>query len=289
MTYGLPYMGSKNAIAQWVLSHIPSAPVLVDIFAGGCALTHAALLSGRFGRVVANDITDSALFFRDAVAGKYEGAEERWVSREEFEMLKDSDPLVRTCWSFGTNLQDYLYSRESEPYFRAFHQGVFAQTPEERATAIVRLLSEGCASGDGAVKDRLQHLARVRRVQSLATLKPFADRLEAISGSYADCPLPDDCVIVADPPYAGTHGYASDGFDHEAFYRWASDCPHPLLICEYSMPDGFVCVDSIEKISSYCASSNSVKTVEKIFVPAVQWERNREILQPTVQTSFCFA
>lgn len=47
MTYGLPYKGSKSKIAEWVVAHIPKAPVLVDIFAGGCAVTHAALLSGK--------------------------------------------------------------------------------------------------------------------------------------------------------------------------------------------------------------------------------------------------
>lgn len=37
--YGLPYMGSKNKIAEWVVAHIPQADTLVDLFAGGCAVT----------------------------------------------------------------------------------------------------------------------------------------------------------------------------------------------------------------------------------------------------------
>ena len=56
MNYGLPYKGSKNRIAKKILDILPAAPVLYDVFAGGCAITHAALLSGKYSRVVANDI-----------------------------------------------------------------------------------------------------------------------------------------------------------------------------------------------------------------------------------------
>ena len=48
MTYGLPYMGSKNKIADWVLSYMPNANNLYDLCAGGCAMTHAAMLSNKF-------------------------------------------------------------------------------------------------------------------------------------------------------------------------------------------------------------------------------------------------
>ena len=49
-------MGSKSTIAEWVISHLPKADTLVDAFAGGCALTHAAMLSRKFKRIIANDI-----------------------------------------------------------------------------------------------------------------------------------------------------------------------------------------------------------------------------------------
>ena len=41
--YGVPYLGSKSRIATWVVEHLPSAETFVDLFAGGCAVTHAAL------------------------------------------------------------------------------------------------------------------------------------------------------------------------------------------------------------------------------------------------------
>ena len=120
MRYGLPYMGSKNGIARWIVEHIPGADVFVDLFAGGCAVTHAALLSGRFGRIIANDISDAPQLFRDAVEGKFTD-ERRWISRDDFHRLKDSDPYVRYCWSFGNAGQNYLYSKEVEPWKRAVH------------------------------------------------------------------------------------------------------------------------------------------------------------------------
>ena len=124
MNFGLPYKGSKNLLAQRILDCIPSASVFIDLFCGGCAVSHAALLSGRFARVVVNDIEgDVSRLFVAAVNGQYKG-ESRWISREDFFRLKESDPYVRYCWSFGNNGRDYIYSEAVEPYKRALHYAV---------------------------------------------------------------------------------------------------------------------------------------------------------------------
>ena len=124
MNFGLPYKGSKNLLAKRIVDCIPSAPVFVDLFCGGCAVSHAALLSGRFARVVVNDIEgDVSRLFVAAVNGQYKG-ESRWISREDFFRLKESDPYVRYCWSFGNNGRDYIYSEAVEPYKRALHYAV---------------------------------------------------------------------------------------------------------------------------------------------------------------------
>lgn len=124
MNFGLPYKGSKNLLAQRILDCIPSASVFVDLFCGGCAVSHAALLSGRFARVVVNDIEgDVSRLFVAAVNGQYKG-ESRWISREDFFRLKESDPYVRYCWSFGNSGMNYIYSEDVEPYKRALHYAV---------------------------------------------------------------------------------------------------------------------------------------------------------------------
>jgi site-specific DNA-adenine methylase len=38
----MPYKGSKNAIARDIIDILPAGDVFVDLFAGGCAVTHAA-------------------------------------------------------------------------------------------------------------------------------------------------------------------------------------------------------------------------------------------------------
>ena len=62
--------------------------------------------------------------FIDALNGKYND-ESRWISREDFFRLKDTDPYVAVVWSFGNNLRDYLYSREIEPLKKAIHYAMF--------------------------------------------------------------------------------------------------------------------------------------------------------------------
>lgn len=122
--YGLPYAGSKSRIAHWVIDNLPSGRVLIDAFAGGCAITHRALLSKKWQTVIANDINGKyTQLFLDAVRGKYR-YEQRWISREDFERLKLQDAFVACCWSFGNNLKRYMYSQAIEPYKRALHYAI---------------------------------------------------------------------------------------------------------------------------------------------------------------------
>ena len=122
--YGLPYTGSKSRIAHWVIDNLPSGRVLIDAFAGGCAITHRALLSQKWQTIIANDINGKyPQLFLDAVLGKYRD-EQRWISREDFERLKEKDAFFACCWSFGNNLQYYMYSKAIEPYKRALHYAI---------------------------------------------------------------------------------------------------------------------------------------------------------------------
>ena len=148
MRYGVPYQGSKNQIARWVIDNLPEDKILVDLFAGGCAVTHAAMLSGKWDRIVANDIGDAPELFCDAIDGKY-ADEKRWISREDFQNLKDTDPYVSLCWSFGNNRRAYLYAQEVEPWEKALHYArVFGDTS---------LLREMGIDSDGSSADIRNH------------------------------------------------------------------------------------------------------------------------------------
>ena len=56
MTYGIPYRGSKNKIAKDIIEMLPPGHRFVDLFAGGCAITHCGMLSGKWKEFLANDI-----------------------------------------------------------------------------------------------------------------------------------------------------------------------------------------------------------------------------------------
>ena len=125
MNFGLPYKGSKNRIAKKILDVLPAAPVLYDVFAGGCAITHAALLSGKYKSVVANDINGMIPHaFETAITGGFRN-EDRWISRDDFQRLYKTDPYAAICFSFGNDLHEYCYARELEPYKRALHYAIF--------------------------------------------------------------------------------------------------------------------------------------------------------------------
>ena len=125
MKYGLPYKGSKNKLAERIVRLLPKRTHLVDLFCGGCAVSHAALLMGKYEHIHINDINWMCpTLFIDALNGKYND-ETRWISREDFFRLKDTDPYVAVVWSFGNNLRDYLYSKEIEPLKKAIHYAMF--------------------------------------------------------------------------------------------------------------------------------------------------------------------
>lgn len=125
MKYGLPYKGSKNKLAERIVRLLPKRTHLVDLFCGGCAVSHAALLMGKYEHIHINDINWMCpTLFIDALNGKYNN-ENRWISREDFLRLKDTDPYVAVVWSFCNNLRNYLYSKEIEPLKKAIHYAMF--------------------------------------------------------------------------------------------------------------------------------------------------------------------
>ena len=119
--YGFPYKGSKNRLAEKIVKLFPDAENFYDLFCGGCAITHRALIENRWKNYVINDIDSRCpKLFLDAINGKFKN-ETRWISREDFYKLKDNDGYVAFCWSFGNNGRGYLYSKEIEPWKKALH------------------------------------------------------------------------------------------------------------------------------------------------------------------------
>lgn len=384
MTYGLPMMGSKSKIAEELLAVLPPAHNFVDLCFGGGALTHCAMLSGKYKHFIVNDITRYGIeLFCDALDGKYAN-ETRWISREEFFALKEQDPYIRICWSFGCDQRTYLYSREIEDYKRCFHLAVvngdyapmlerygldfseldvmggdLKQRRINTKRIMDRYFKEGVLEKKGShyiLRDRggisssqrvntdkiqseyrqlgggqtyspqalsmLESMQRTERIAGVAT-NPTAgvsvaagnltraahlertDRMNTFStpsvnsgesnanlerharlveigntpssiierhlGDYSEVEIPEDSVVICDIPYIGTEKYQTDTgelqiFDHERYYNWVRNHDRLIFTCEYWMPDDFVCVWKRERVSTLCATNNSLRKIEKLFV-----------------------
>ena len=122
--YGLPYMGSKNKLAEEIVNFLPQKKVLVDLFGGGGAISVCASQSGKYEKIIYNELNSLiSETFQKAINGDYEN-ERRWVSREEFEKLKKTDGYVAICFSFSNNCNTYMYGPKIEPYKRAYHYAI---------------------------------------------------------------------------------------------------------------------------------------------------------------------
>ena len=289
MRYGLPYKGSKSRIVDELLTVMPPAEHFYDLFCGGCAVAHAAMLSGKWGTVHINDINPMMPeAFVKAISGGFD-SEDRWISHEDFFRLRDTDPYASICFSFGNDLKSYCYARELEPYKKAMHYAVFFDDwslfgelcPEicdccnervspvaDRAGRRIALANaiNACAPGQGnplyeAGKKSLEHL----------------ERLQQTSSDYREMRFEPDSVIYCDIPYIGTNSYKA-GFDHDAFYDWAERQEHPVFISSYEMPrERFKCIWEYATNSNLNADGPK-RVVERLFVPRTQNYTNEHFL-----------
>ena len=124
MRYGIPYKGCKSKYAQQIINCIHSAENFYDLFGAGGAITHCAILEGRWKNYVLNDISDGLTkLFVEAISGKYKN-ENRFISREQFYEQKDNDAFIRYIWSFSNNGRDYMYGKNIEQIKRLGHNAV---------------------------------------------------------------------------------------------------------------------------------------------------------------------
>ena len=151
-SWGLPYKGSKNTIAKDIVDALPTGERLVDLFAGGCSITDYSLKNtNKFSRYLVNDLNGwSTQAYIKALAGGFNN-EERWISRKDFFRLKDTDPYVNMCFSFGNNGRTYMYNPELEPYKRALHHIIFWEKygpMEDLCPQVVDIIKEYCKGKD---------------------------------------------------------------------------------------------------------------------------------------------
>ena len=302
MRYGIPYVGSKNKIAEKIIDKLPPAKHFYDLFGGGGAMTHCALMSGKYEFVHYNEFNPLVFkVFKMAINGEFKG-ENRWISKEDFEKLKDSDPYVACCYSFGNDLKTYCYAIDREPFKKAVHYSIFfddnsllnkyidlkdfkysSNNIKERRLEFQRYMKINLI-GSLESLERLRSLESLERLQSLESLERLQslERLERLQSlerldnggrvllsnlSYENVSIESESVIYCDPPYLKVikkKRYNNSDFNHNSFYDWARK-QNNIFISEYTMPDDFEVVYQKEKICCL-GLNNNTKTVEKLFV-----------------------
>lgn len=305
-TYGLPYKGSKDKICEKICSLFPIKENFYDLFMGGASITHYQLLQNQYKNYYANDFNPLVVkAFDMAIHGKFRN-ETRWISHEEFDKLKNIDPYVAFCFSFGNDLKSYAYGKDVEPYKKALHYAIVFQEYEllneifnnidftfldnidnknERRLRLRQFMKRNNLGHNTPLEnvERLNSLNRFamddsslnrlptnEHLQSLLQLESV-QRLEIFSASYDEIKIKPNSIIYVDPPYKGTNKYSiSADFDYEKFYSWCEKQTELCFISEYDMPqDRFECIAEIEHRSTINANENQ-SVIERVFLPKHQ-------------------
>lgn len=113
------------------------------------------------------------------------------------------------------------------------------------------------------------------------------DNSKFIHGDYFNMDIPDNAFIYCDPPYANTKKYKDD-FDNDRFWEWcrqiiATKDNVKILISEYTAPDDFICVWSVNVQDKM--GSKSMNKTEKLFIHMSQLSEFNLSSLPTVKLS----
>jgi site-specific DNA-adenine methylase len=269
MKYGIPYMGSKSDIAEKLMRLLPKSNNLYDLFGGGFAFTHAAILHKKSKNYFFNEIqSDVVTLVQQAIAGEfnYSTFKPQFISREEFFEQKDINAFVRCLWSFGNNQKNYIFSKEIEPLKKSLHDAVIFDIFDETAIKMLGiskwpfnvtnikqkrlatryLVNKKINNGidlQQLEQLQLEQLQQLERLQRLQQLQQLDFNLSFSFLDYRAIQIEPDSVIYCDPPYANTAKYSNKReFNSYEFWQWASAQQFPLFVSEYTIPNDFVVI-----------------------------------------------
>lgn len=221
-TYGVPYLGSKNTLVKNILEVLPAGDRFVDLMAGGCAITHCAMDSGKWEKVLNNDLYPlrGQTLFRNAAAGEYLKDDYcRIVGHDEFYEKRFVESHITAIW--GWNFTHAYIGRPFEKFC------------QENGVTDIRQL-EGMKGIDPHYRLPLSYLKRLRNLAGLDLSK-----VEFAQMDYADYEHQDGDVVYCDPPYKNTDHRYGMRFDSERFWEWVRTRYYPVYVSEYNAPPGF--------------------------------------------------
>lgn len=264
--YGVPYQGNKSRIADIIIKILPPGKRLVDLFGGGGAITHCAMLSGKWDQFLYNDLNDMITgLFIDAVYGKFKD-EHRVITREEFEDLKNTDAYVKYIWSFGNNGSGYLWGKDIEEIkCTACHSLVDDELRDRRLAYMkfVKMLKKRLSDYRLEPIERLQSLEHLQGLQQLEALQ----RLEVLNMSYEDYEYLEGDVVYCDIPYEQIgKGKCNDygvNFDSFKFYEWAKSKDYQIFFSSYEISDDSFYKVKVKSVQSLIGANTNGKIVNE--------------------------
>jgi len=179
----------------------------------------------------------------------------------------DTHPHLIALWkAVSTGWLPPVNVSESE-YAAAKKMGVFAYTA---------FVGFGCSYsgkwfGGYARGNDVNGNPRNYAAESARNIEKQADSLKCVlffNTSYDQLEIPVRSIIYCDPPYAGTTKYATDAFNHEAFWRWCEQKAvdgHTVFVSEYSAPDSWECVWEKRVNNTLTKDTGSKQGVERLF------------------------
>lgn len=256
--YGIPYMGSKTKMARTIHKILPSGERFVDLFGGGFAMSHSALLlPKKYNKVLYNDYNSLLVqLIDDALHGKYsyKNFKPQFITKKDFEEKAEIDGYIKYIWSFGNTGKNYLFGSEVEPLKHLAHDlivfGKKSNELEKIAPGINDYVTaqdihsrriQFCAFVKKAQNSKLtmqQQLTQLERLQRLQQLEQLhrLERLQITNMSYLDYEYHKGDIVYCDPPYEGTADYG-DSFNFKEFYDWAYSRPYQVWFSSYRISD----------------------------------------------------
>lgn len=282
--YGIPYMGSKSKIANDIIDILPRGKRFVDLFGGGFAMTHAAIMHNKWDKYYYNELNPLLPpLIKKAINGdfNYNKFLPKWISREEFNEKKDTDGYIKYIWSFGNNGEAYLFGNSIEPVKKAMHNAVVfgdmtealkyepelinikGNNPHDRRLSWGRIMKQRKHQRNEVELEQLERLEQLEQLQRLERL----EQLELHCGSYLDYEYQDGDVVYCDPPYENTAEYSCGAFDSKQFYDWVYSRPYTVYFSSYDISDKrFYVVFEKTKISLLKGSHDArLKKIERVY------------------------
>lgn len=292
---GLPYKGSKNTIAEAIVSHMPSGAKFLDACCGGGAVLEAAYMSRKFGEVHGIDIDEGIILLLRAVFRDFGQIDYEHRQLKKFEDFKKAnenrktleDAVTRFTCSFGFNGYDYQWGEKRRHLKYLAHQSLTLPTLDGRRSAFHSFIRDLIASGklnalgdEWSIKlvelknlahtEQATNICRLQKVESVMRAESKTNPTALVIGkqSMFDIDYEPFDVIYFDPPYAETKGYDKSKFDYERFTELIEGLVllgKEVFVSEYSSPSPlFEEVYSTSKQMSVCATK-TVNVTEKLF------------------------